>query len=174
MPDVLSRYHTLLDNAPNPTGDRIDLSQPLPPRIWRNPLKVNATHFGQWLQAQGIETAPLGWYADAFRCPGWQKLGATLAFAAVQIAVKTATTNYELRTWSKLDDRFDSLGQRVTDIECFLEKTGFQLRSCDKSDSEEIAVKTATTNFRIGLSSALFCVCFAFVVVTLVAQRVGF
>ncbi|WP_448573790.1 methyltransferase RsmF C-terminal domain-like protein [Trichothermofontia sp.] len=76
MPDALGRYHALLD-----TG-AVDLSQPLPPCIWRNPLKVGSSRFVDWLQSEAIAAVPLAWYPEAFRCPGWQKPGATLAFAA--------------------------------------------------------------------------------------------
>jgi len=76
MSDTLDRYASLLEAV------TVDLSQPLPPCIWRNPLKVEASRFDHWLQSEPITAIPLGWYPDAFRCPGWQKPGATLAFAA--------------------------------------------------------------------------------------------
>jgi hypothetical protein len=50
-------------------------------------------------------------------------MGIELILAVISI-VSTA-----IAVWSKLDARLDHLGERLTDVECFLEKGDFRRRN---------------------------------------------
>lgn len=73
------RYEPLMED---PEAFWACLARPLPACLWVNPYKTDPERLLAALREEGYEPEPLGWYPGAYRLPGVEKPGATLAFVA--------------------------------------------------------------------------------------------
>nr|BCX00128.1 MAG: hypothetical protein KatS3mg041_0174 [Bacteroidota bacterium] len=73
------RYEPLMED---PEAFWACLARPLPACLWVNPYKTDPERLLASLREEGYEPEPLGWYPGAYRLPGVEKPGATLAFVA--------------------------------------------------------------------------------------------
>lgn len=79
MEHPFARYEPLLEDV---EAFWACLARPLPACLWVNPVKSSPERLLEALREAGYAPEPLGWYPGAYRLPGADKPGATLAFAA--------------------------------------------------------------------------------------------